>query len=964
MHFPRVVIISLVLGLIGFAGCGDNASQAPDVTLESIAITPGAPSVAAGTSLQLVATGTYSDATTANLSNQVTWSVSASTVATISATGLLQGIAPGTVTVTASLDGISGSRDAAITAGQLTSIAVTPANPTLAAGTSTTLTATGTFSDRSTQDLTSQVTWSSDNTSHVTVAATGTVTAVAAGPSTITAKLGTVVGTTTVTVSSAVLTSLAIESDPQGPLSVAVGHALQLTAVGTFSDGSKQVLGAEAHWAVVGTAVATISATGLLATLTVGEVTVNVTDGDLHAMATVTVIAAVLDSLEVTPATASVAAGLDQPFVAIATLSDGTHPDVSARLQWSVEDTTIAKISSTGVATTKKAGDTTVTASVDTISGVAALHVTAAVMTAIAVTPSNPTVSAGGMLQFHATGQFTDGGTLDLPLALWASEHEPVATITATGLATAGAKGSSEITAKFEGITGRTTLNVTDAVLDSITITPAEATVAKGLPQAFIATGNYSDGSHPIITEQVQWTSSEVAFATISTAGVASTHAEGEATITAALDGKTQTATLTVDPAVLKRVDVTPLTASVIPGATQQYTATGILTDDSSVPLTATATWSSDHPELATVSDTGASKGLVTGVAVGTATITATSGGFTGAATVVVLGPSVTTAAPASGVTDIPTSTAIAISFNQPIDPATVTAQLGDGPCTGSLQLSASNFASCVGFAAQPATNATNTVATAVPAARLAPFANYKIRVLGTIANAAGVPIGVDVVQPIGFTTQGLCPARVVVSQVYGGGGNNNSLFRNDFIELHNVGAAPVSLDGFAIQFASAGAASAWAAQEIPAGTTVPGGGYFLIQEAVGSSPMLPTIPLLPTPDFIPTTPTSGGVPGFAIGMSSGKIALTPMTTVLTGACSAILLAVRDLVGFGSTASCFEAGGTAAAAPANPTAVLRNDDGCQDTDANNLDFSVRAPTPRNAATPPVRCSCAGSTATN
>ena len=824
MHVPRVVIISLVLGLIGFAGCGDNASQAPDVTLESIAITPGVPSVAAGTSLQLVATGTYSDATTANLSNQVTWSVSASTVATISATGLLEGIAPGTVTVTASLDGISGSGDAAITAGQLTSIAVTPANPTLAAGTSTALTATGTFSDRSTQDLTSQVTWSSDSTSHVTVAATGTVTAAAVGTSTITAKLGTVFGTTTVTVSSAVLSSLAIVSDPQGPLDVAVGHALQLTAVATLSDGTKQVLGAEAHWAVVGTAVATISATGLLATLTVGEVTVNVTDGDLHAMATVTVIAAVLDSLEVTPATASVAAGLDQPFVAIATFSDGTHPDVSARLQWSVEDTTIATISSTGVATTKKAGDTTVTASVDTISGVAALHVTAAVMTAIAVTPSNPTVSAGGSLQFHATGQRTDGSTLDLPLALWASDNEPVATISTTGLATTTpVKGSAEITATFEGVTGRTTLNVTDAVLDSITITPSEATVAKGLPQAFIATGNFSDGSHPIITEQVQWTSSEVAFATISAAGVASTLAEGVTVITAALDGKTQTATLTVDPAVLARVAVAPATSSVIPGATQQYTATGTLTDGTPVPLTATATWTSDHPELATVSDTGATKGLVTGVAVGAATITATTGGFTVDAAVVVLGASVTTSSPANGATDVITSTSIAISFNQPIDPATVTTQLGDGPCTGSLQLSASNFASCIGFAAAPTTNTAHTVATAIPAARLAPFANYKIRVLGTIENAGGVPIGVDVVQLIGFTTQGFCPARVVISQVYGGGGNNNSLFRNDFIELHNVGATPVSLDGFAIQFASAGAASAWAAQEIPAGTTVPG---------------------------------------------------------------------------------------------------------------------------------------------
>jgi len=963
MHFPRVVVISLVLGLIGLAGCGDNASPAPEATLESIAITPTVPTVAAGTSVQLVATGTYSDATTANLSSQVAWSLAETTVATISATGLLTGVAPGAVTITASLDGISGSGNAAITAAELTAIAVTPANPTLAAGTSTTLVATGTFSDASTQDLTSQVTWSSDNTAHVTVAATGTVTAVGVGPSTITAKRGSVVGTTIVTVSTAVLSSLAIVSDPPGPLTVPVGHALQLTAVATLSDGTKQVLGAEAHWAVEATAVATISATGLLATLTQGQATVTVTAGDLHAMATVTVTPAVLDSIEVTPATASVAAGLDQPFVAIPTFSDHTHPDVSAQLEWSVQDTAIATISSTGLVTTVKAGDTTVTAKVGSISGSATLHVTAAVITAIVVTPANPTVSLGGTRQFHATGQLTDGTTRDLPLVAWESSRPDFATIDATGLATSVSPGSTDITGTFEGISGTTTLKVTAAVLESITIAPADASVAKGVPQAFTATGNFSDGTHPDITGEVAWTSSDAAIATISTAGpsagVASTHGEGTATISAALDGQTQSVTLQVTPAVLTRVVVLPLTASEIPGATQQYTATGLLTDDSSVPLTATATWSSDHPELATVSDTGASKGLVTGVAVGTATITATSGGLTGAATLVVLGPSVTTAVPASGATDVITSTSIAVSFNQPIDPATVTAQLADGPCTGSLQLSGTNFASCVGFAAQPTMNAAHTTATAVPAARLAPFANYKIRVLGTVANAAGVPIGVDVVQPIGFTTQGLCPARVVISQVYGGGGNNNSLFRNDFIELHNVGATPVSLDGFAIQFASAGINSAWAAQEIPAGTTVPGGGYFLIQEAAGAGMQA----LLPTPDFVPTTPVSGNVAGFAIGATSGKVALTPMTTVLTGTvCSALLPATTDLVGFGSAVSCFE--GAAAAAPANPTAVLRNDDGCQDTDANNLDFSVRAPTPRNAAAPPVRCSCPGSTATN
>jgi hypothetical protein len=305
------------------------------------------------------------------------------------------------------------------------------------------------------------------------------------------------------------------------------------------------------------------------------------------------------------------------------------------------------------------------------------------------------------------------------------------------------------------------------------------------------------------------------------------------------------------------------------------------------------------------------------------------------------------------------TSTPVVVTFNQTIAPASLTTQTASGACSGSLQLSADGFASCVGFAAAtPSLSGGNTVATATPTPRLSPVVTYRIRVLGTVTTAGGVPLGTSFTQPTGFTTAGTCAPRMVISQVYGGGGNTGSLFRNDFIELHNIGATPVNLAGSAVQFVSAGGTGAWAVQALPS-VTVPAGGYFLIQEAIGANPTA----LLPTPDFTPTTPVAGTVVGFQIGATSGKVALTKSLTPLTGAsCAAILALSDDLVGFGAGLSCFE-GTAGTAAPANPTAVLRNDGGCDDSNDNASDLTVGSPLPRNSATPANPCSCSGSVTT-
>ncbi len=180
--------------------------------------------------------------------------------------------------------------------------------------------------------------------------------------------------------------------------------------------------------------------------------------------------------------------------------------------------------------------------------------------------------------------------------------------------------------------------------------------------------------------------------------------------------------------------------------------------------------------------------------------------------------------------------------------------------------------------------------------------------------------------------------AQVVISQVYGGGGNAGSTYTNDFIELFNRGSAPVSLNGWSVQYNSATGTGTWQVTNLSNVTLQPGQ-YYLVQEAVGAGGTTP----LPTPDATGT---------IAMSATAGKVALVNNTTALTG-CPASGTYV-DLVGFGATANCFEGTGPTPA-PSNTNAVLRAANGCTDTDQNATDFTAGAPTPRNTASPLSPC---------
>ncbi len=175
-------------------------------------------------------------------------------------------------------------------------------------------------------------------------------------------------------------------------------------------------------------------------------------------------------------------------------------------------------------------------------------------------------------------------------------------------------------------------------------------------------------------------------------------------------------------------------------------------------------------------------------------------------------------------------------------------------------------------------------------------------------------------------------PGDVVVSELYGGGGNSGATFKNDFIELYNRTGSAIDLAGWSVQYAAA-AGTSWQTTAL-SGTIAPGG-YYLVQEGAGSGGDLP----LPGPD------AAGGI---AMSATAGKVALLSNATALAGACPAGG-AIIDFVGYGSTANCFET--LPAPGLTNTTSDSRANGGATDTNNNSADFTAGAPNPRGTTDP-------------
>lgn len=236
--------------------------------------------------------------------------------------------------------------------------------------------------------------------------------------------------------------------------------------------------------------------------------------------------------------------------MAIGAYADGSTGDITDEVVWASSDTSVATIDSLGLARGKAPGSTSIRATQGDVTISVTLNVIPApVLQTITVTPAGQQLAISTTRQYTATGSYSNGTTPNITATVtWASSDTAVATISAQGIVTTIAAGTTTISATLGVVTGDTTLTVVSAAPtpQSITVTPANPTVAPGATQQFTATANYADTSTLDVTGQVTWSSGTTSVATISTAGLASGVAVGASTITATLGTVSGDTTLTV----------------------------------------------------------------------------------------------------------------------------------------------------------------------------------------------------------------------------------------------------------------------------------------------------------------------------------------------------------------------------------------------------------------------------------
>ena len=528
----------------------------------------------------------------------------------------------------------------------LVSIAVTPLTASIPVSGIQQFTATATFSDGSTLDVTRSASWTSGTAGVATISPTsGFATGIGSGITVITATLEGKTATATLAVNAA--TSVSFSVTPS-LASIPVTGTQKFTAIETFSDGSTIDRTAASTWTALRTSGATNNAsvgvnTGLATGAAVGQSLITATFGTQSDTATLNVTAATSVSFTVTPLVTSIPVTGTQQFTAIETFSDGSTFNRTTASTWSAARTSGALNNTsvglnTGLATGDAVGQSTITATFGARSNSATLNVTAATSVSFTITPAVDSVPVTGTEQFTALETFSDGSTIDRTAAsTWTAVRTSGALDNTTvglhtGLATGVAAGQSTVRATFGALTNTATLNVTAAVPVAFVVTPVLASIPVTGTQKYSAVEIFNDGSTVDRTSASTWTAVRTSGALVNTTvglntGLATGVAVGQSTIRATYGTLTNTATLNVTAATSVSFAVTPALASIPVSGNQQYTAIETFSDGSTIDRTLASTWSAIRTSGALINATvGLNTGLANGVDIGQSTITAIFG--------------------------------------------------------------------------------------------------------------------------------------------------------------------------------------------------------------------------------------------------------------------------------------------------------------------------------------------------
>jgi uncharacterized protein YjdB len=465
----RAFILAVTGLALGITACSSGGTTVVDVEkktpapVASVSVTLPSSSLVVGQTQRGIATAR--DASGAVLSDRpITWQSSSASIASVSDAGMISGIAPGSVMLSAASEGVSGQ--APMTVSPLPPVPVATVSVVLTASSlvvGQTAQGTATLKDASGNILSGRAaTWQTSNAAVGTVSSTGAISAISAGSTTITATSEGISGTAALTVTAQPPVPVASVTVSPASSTLQIGGTAQLSAV--TRDANNAVLtGRVISWSSSSTAVATVSATGLVTAVTAGSATITASSEGKSGTSAITVSAPApvpVASVTVSPATSTLPVGGTAQLSAVT--RDANNAVLTGRvISWSSGSQAVATVSASGLVTAVAAGSATITALSEGKSGTSAITVSApAPVASVTVSPAAPTVQVGGSVQLTAVTRDANGTVLTGRAITWSSSLTTVATVSGSGLVNALVAGAATITAASGSASGTAAITV------------------------------------------------------------------------------------------------------------------------------------------------------------------------------------------------------------------------------------------------------------------------------------------------------------------------------------------------------------------------------------------------------------------------------------------------------------------------------------------------------------------------
>ncbi len=464
-------------------------------------------------------------------------------------------------------------------------------------------------------------TWTVEDTTVASIDENATLKASKEGSTTVVVNYGDLSAKAALVVTDKGVKSLSVT--PQNSLSI-VGLTTQYYAEVIYADSTTQDVTNDVVWSSLDVAKATIDAkSGLASSLADGNVTISAKFGSTDANATLVILSAGADALEIKPNPIELPINATQQYSATLILDDNNTIDVTHDVDWASTSGDISSITPEALLTAHKEGENDVFALLSYagqyIYSNAKVTVLPATLKTIDVTPKELSVPVGAYGNYFAVGTYSDGSTRNITdQVAWSVGDTTIGYMDANGLATALSSGTTEVKATLEGKSGSTTVTVTPATLESISVIPATETLPTHIKLQYSAYGHYSDNTVVELTDVVSWSVDEVtgkANFDVSKKGLLTTLERGNVKPTATFEGQSAHATLVIiEPFQLKYAKLTPHESTVPVGTNANFTL--IVTYDIGsgktldVDVTRQSTWKSSLPEAVSVDAQGYAKAL------------------------------------------------------------------------------------------------------------------------------------------------------------------------------------------------------------------------------------------------------------------------------------------------------------------------------------------------------------------